>query len=103
MAKSMTNFITCRIMPTFDSLMALATQEAPVPKLGNVEQVPGAEKDESLGGIAVNVPTTANNGTTANVIAFASDLASNNLGSEASTSRRLNFLEPSDPARRLQT
>merc|ERR1719313_171895 len=102
MAKSMTNFITCRLMPTFDSLMALALQEAPVPKLGNVEQVPGAEKDENLGGISVNVPTDANNGTTANVIAFASDLASNNLGNESS-SRRLSFLEPSDPARRLTT
>mmetsp|Transcript_70491 Transcript_70491/g.186009 ORF Transcript_70491/g.186009 Transcript_70491/m.186009 type:complete len:387 (-) Transcript_70491:369-1529(-) len=77
--KPLSNFIECRMSPTFASLVGIATQEVPQPKLGTASLLPGQAASQDFGSVGVMTDASSYKGDKENTIALQSDSAKGNL------------------------
>eukprot|EP00928_Gymnodinium_smaydae_P028841 TRINITY_DN21893_c0_g2_i3.p1 TRINITY_DN21893_c0_g2~~TRINITY_DN21893_c0_g2_i3.p1 ORF type:complete len:2987 (+),score=534.14 TRINITY_DN21893_c0_g2_i3:39-8963(+) len=78
-ARPLTNFVQCRMNPTLASLLAIATNELPTPKLGDFGVLPMKASSTKLGSVTLESTAGTNTGTQENLIAVSVDSARNSL------------------------
>jgi len=87
-AKPAANFLQCRINPTLETLLSIATAKLPVPSLGKAQVLPGQVSKSQMGDFQVSTSETTNTGKTSISIELKLDSLGNNIGKNSTTKRR---------------